>query len=73
VRESGGFRLGDGLLDDGVPAVVGFQFDERTLRSVTKAWSSQVVNRVSCEPGVGRTRRTISRTSTASLVPAKQR
>ena len=39
-------------------------------RSVMKAWKSYVVNRASWLPGVGFTRRTMSRTGTASFSAA---
>jgi hypothetical protein len=38
VRQAGALELGDGLLDDRVPAVVGLDLASGRVRSVTKAW-----------------------------------
>jgi hypothetical protein len=56
VRQPGALELGDGLLDDGVPAVVGFALASGTVRPVVNAWWSQAVNSAGWEPRVGRTR-----------------
>jgi hypothetical protein len=65
VGQAGALELGDALLDDRA-VVIGLDFDEVAGAVGDEGVVVQVVNSASWLPGVGRTRRTTSRTSTAS-------
>ena len=60
--QSGALELGDGLLDDRVPPVVGLDLGQRRSPVRDERVEVLAVSSASCEPGVGRTRRTTRRT-----------
>ena len=72
VRQSGVvFEVGDDVLNNRVRAVVGLDLEEVTGASVMNAWESNTTSSASCEPDVGRMRRTTSRQVTEVLLLVK--
>ncbi len=65
VLEAGGLELGDGLLDDGVAAVVGFDIGQRQVPVGDERVVVPVGEQGELASGVGRTRRTTRRTCRA--------